>query len=102
MPLSQEIESFVISKTQRQPFFALVSYEDRYVLPLILSALASCLPQGSFMLIPSASVIPNSSDPILHIKSYEDLPFDDVMAHPHTCLVNAYIIRKALVGLSLV
>ena len=46
--------------------------------------------------------MPGPKKPVLHIKPYEELPFDDVIAHPETCLVNAYIIRKALVRTSLI
>jgi hypothetical protein len=99
--LSAETESLTVSKHPFQPFYALISYEDAYVQPLILSALASRLPQDSFTLVSSAFAVPSSSDRVLHIRSYEELPFEDSMAHPDTCLVNAYIIRKALVSLSL-
>ena len=99
---SQEMESLAISKNQSQQLYASIAYGDTYVQPLILSALASRLPEGLYMLLSSESTLPGSKKPVLHIKSYEELPFDDVMAHPETCLVNAYIIRKALVRTQLI
>jgi tubulin---tyrosine ligase len=92
------MESLAISKNQHQHFYASIAYGDTYVQPLILSALASRLPEGSYTLLSSESTMPGSKKPILHIKSYEELPFNDVLAHPESCLVNAYVIRKALVG----
>jgi tubulin--tyrosine ligase len=91
------MEGLAISKDDSRHFYASIAYGDAYVQPLILSALASRLPEGSYTLLSSESTLPSSKKPVLHIKSYEELPFDDVMAHPKTCLVNAYIIRKALV-----
>src|SRR5580698_3764271 len=78
---SQEMESLAISKNQSQQLYASIAYGDTYVQPLILSALASRLPEGSYMLLSSESTLPGSKKPVLHIKSYEELPFDDVMAH---------------------
>jgi tubulin--tyrosine ligase len=91
------MEGLAIYKDDSQHFYASIAYGDAYVQPLILSALASRLPEGSYTLLSSESTLPSSKKPVLYIKSYEELPFGDVMAHPKTCLVNAYIIRKALV-----
>lgn len=100
--VSRDLESPTISKNQSQHFYASISYGDNYVQPLIMSALASRLPEGSYTLLSSESTMPGPKKPVLHIKPYEELPFDDVIAHPETCLVNAYIIRKALVRTSLI
>lgn len=67
-----------------------------------MSALASRLPEGSYTFPSPGYTLSGSKTPVLHIKSYEELPFDDVMAHPETSLVNAYIIRKALVRTPLI
>ncbi|KAK5652753.1 hypothetical protein OQA88_9606 [Cercophora sp. LCS_1] len=90
--------------------YALISYEDDYVQPLLLSAINSILPKDSFTLLspparatpdeptPLSTLIPNpSTDKILQISPYESLDFDFASAHPTTCLVNSYIIRKALI-----
>jgi tubulin--tyrosine ligase len=99
---SQDLECLTISKNQSQHFYASIACGDTYIQPLILSALASRLAEGSYTLLSSECTLPSSKDHVLHIKSYEALPFDDVMAHPETCLVNAYIIRKALVRTPLI
>lgn len=96
-PLPREMEGLAISKDDSRHIYVSIAYGDAYVQPLILSALVSRLPEGSYTLLSPGSKPPSSKKPVLHIKSYEELPFDDVMAHPETCLVNAYIIRKALV-----
>ncbi len=91
------MRNLTISRKTTPEFFAWVDYEDDYVQPMILAALASRLPQGSYKIVSSTSGIPDFMKPILHIRSYERLPFDDIMAHPDTYLANAYIIRKALI-----
>jgi tubulin--tyrosine ligase len=78
-------------------FYAFINYEDAYVQPLILTALKSRLPEGSYTLISSLSELPSPDSPLLQISSYETLPFDHILSHPSTSLGNAYIIRKALI-----
>jgi tubulin--tyrosine ligase len=77
--------------------YALIAYEDRYVQPLILSALASSLPQNSYSLIDDISQLPSPETPFLQIGAYEALPFEHIIAHPTTSVCNSYIIRKALI-----
>lgn len=87
--------------------YALVSYEDDYVQPLILSALESLLPQGSYTLlappptaeISLASLLPHpQTDKVLQISPYESIDFDFAAGRaPGTALVNSYVIRKALI-----
>ncbi|KAK3332076.1 survival protein sure-like phosphatase/nucleotidase [Cercophora scortea] len=94
--------------------YALIDYGDTYVQPLILSALEKLLPANSWKLITPPSSPPVSSttthevslasllsnpdtDKILQIGQYEELDFDFADAHPATCLINSYVIRKALV-----
>jgi tubulin---tyrosine ligase len=67
------------------------------VQPLILSSLATRLPRDSYTIVTSASAIPSSDSPTLHIRAYEQLPFEDALANPESCLANAYTIRKALI-----
>ncbi|RDW88902.1 hypothetical protein BP6252_00934 [Coleophoma cylindrospora] len=75
-------------------FLAHVNYEDPYVQPLILSALAERLPPGTFTHVESSA---ESTEPILHIGAYESLPFEQALSSSENLLVNAYIIRKALI-----
>jgi len=75
----------------------LINYEDTYAQPLILAALKSRLPPGSYTLISSITELPDQSSPFLQIGAYESLPFPHILSHPATTLANAYIIRKALI-----
>ncbi|KAI9796204.1 MAG: hypothetical protein M1833_006455 [Piccolia ochrophora] len=84
-------------KPRSGTIFALVDYEDVYVQPMILSALRKHLPGGAHTLISTMDDLPTPDSPILHISSYETLPFDHVLAHTTTSIANAYIIRKALI-----
>ncbi|OTB03629.1 hypothetical protein M426DRAFT_60136 [Hypoxylon sp. CI-4A] len=94
----------------KQHFYALVAYEDAYVQPLILSALQKLFPPEAYTLLSMpASAIPgepislakllpsNSSSPVLQITPYEAIDWDYVAEHPKTCLVNSYMLRKALI-----
>ncbi|KAG9248711.1 survival protein sure-like phosphatase/nucleotidase [Calycina marina] len=77
--------------------YALIDYEDAYVQPLILEAFKKRLPASSYTLITSINDLPSPSTPFLQIGAYESLPFEHMMAYPQTSMVNAYIIRKALI-----
>lgn len=93
--MANEVDS-QLAKGQSPPHFsAVIDYEDPYVQPLILSALASRLTKGSYTLATPSSL--SISLPILYIQAYEQLPFEDMISKPQTCLANAYIIRKALI-----
>jgi tubulin--tyrosine ligase len=76
-------------------FYAQIAYECPYVQPIILAALSSQLPAGSFVLVDS---LPNPLDwPLLQILQYEKLAFALASEAPRTVQLNAYIIRKALI-----
>ncbi|KAF2398258.1 TTL-domain-containing protein [Trichodelitschia bisporula] len=77
-------------------FYALIDYEDPYVQPLILRALRT-LPTGSYTLTPSLTSYPGPPSKLLTILPYESLPFSQALSQPTTHLINAYIIRKALI-----
>ncbi|KAI1758184.1 survival protein sure-like phosphatase/nucleotidase [Xylaria castorea] len=93
----------------RNHFHALIAYEDVYVHPLIVSALEALFPPESFTLlskppeaakdevIPLAKLLPNPTANVLQITPYEAIDWDFVAAHPDTCLVNSYMLRKALI-----
>jgi tubulin--tyrosine ligase len=82
---------------EHKHLYALINYEDEYVQPLILAALKSKLAKGSYTLITSISELPSPTTPFLQISSYESLPFEHTLSQPETSLINAYIIRKALI-----
>lgn len=91
------MDSLSLATKPAKHFYALINYEDEYVQPLILSALKSRLPAGSYTLISSISELPSPETPFLNIGAYESLPFDQAMSNPTSTLINAYIIRKALI-----
>ncbi|KJZ74672.1 hypothetical protein HIM_06022 [Hirsutella minnesotensis 3608] len=86
---------------------AMVAYEDAYVQPLIVSALKSLIPEDKLDLttdMPAstegssfADAAPESSSNILQIVSYESIDFEYAASHARTCLINSYMIRKALI-----
>ncbi|KAJ6437787.1 Glucose oxidase [Purpureocillium lavendulum] len=88
---------------------AVVAYDDPYVQPLILSALESLglgdkldvvteLPATGDDDGPSlASMLPTPDTRTLQITPYEAIDFEFAASHPQTCLVNSYMIRKALI-----
>lgn len=93
----------------RNQFHALIAYEDAYVHPLIVSAVETLFPPESFTIlskpldtpkdeaIPLANLLPNPEANVLQITPYEAIDWDFVTAHPETCLVNSYMLRKALI-----
>lgn len=91
-------------------FYALVAYEDPYVHPLIMSALETLFSPPSFTVlskpagaakdddtVPLANLLSNPEANVLQITPYEAIDWDFVAAHPETCLVNSYMLRKALI-----
>jgi tubulin--tyrosine ligase len=79
------------------PFYAQIDYEDPYVQPLILEALRSQLPPDLYDIV---TALPSFDPPgrgFLQIRQYESLAFELAMQRPSEVLINAYIIRKALV-----
>ncbi|KAL7622523.1 hypothetical protein AAE478_008030 [Parahypoxylon ruwenzoriense] len=94
----------------KQHFYALIAYEDPYVQPLILSALKKIFPPEAYTLLslPTSAVpgetislselLPdNNNSPVLQITPYEAIDWEYVDSHPETCLVNSYMLRKALI-----
>lgn len=90
-------------------FYALIAYEDVYVQPLIVSALETLFPPESFTMLSKspdtvkddtislAKLLPNPKVNVLQITPYEAIDWDFVTANPETCLVNSYMLRKALI-----
>ncbi|KAI0178606.1 sure-like protein [Hypoxylon sp. FL1284] len=93
----------------KQHFYALVAYEDPYVQPLILSALRKIFPPEAYTLLsmPESSapdepvslgkLVSGNNSQILQITPYEAIDWDYVDSHPKTCMVNSYMLRKALI-----
>ncbi|KAH8666338.1 survival protein sure-like phosphatase/nucleotidase [Xylariales sp. PMI_506] len=93
-------------------FHALIAYEDPYVQPLIISALEKTHSPASFTLLKAPVsqspelehseisldiLLPAPDTPILQITPYEAIDWDFVSGHERTCLVNSYMLRKALI-----
>lgn len=85
---------------------AIISYEDPYVQPLILSALSSVFPTDLIKVtdkIPETEsfslegVLSSPAVKTLAITAYESIDFEFAAAHTQTCLINSYMIRKALI-----
>jgi tubulin--tyrosine ligase len=74
-----------------------IEYEDDYVQPVILRALASRLPRGVFKLVTPDLGAPGQDIKVLTIKQYESLDFEKITMNPHKYLANSYVIRKALI-----
>lgn len=91
------MEPLSLASKPAKHFYALINYEDEYVQPLILSALKARLPAGSYTLISSISELPSPETPFLQVGAYESLPFEEAISYPTSTLINAYIIRKALI-----
>jgi hypothetical protein len=84
---------------------AIVSYDDPYVQPLIVSALNAVLPKEAFNIITDISsedfnlstTLSSSDSSVLQITPYEAIDFEFASSHTRTCLINSYMIRKALI-----
>lgn len=96
-PTSQNINLETVNPFPNPKFYACVDYQDDYVQPLILQALATCVSPNSYALISSLSSLPTPATPVLQIKPYEAIDFTHVLAHPSTSIANAYITRIALI-----
>lgn len=84
-------------QNSNEKIYALIDYEDKYVQPLILAAVKSRLPSDVLVLMQSISEIPSAESKYLQWKQYEELDLDRAMDISDTNLINAYIIRKALI-----
>lgn len=89
-----------------QELQAIVDYTDAYVRPLILSALRSHIPSSTLRILDSPPTSLSTSTPsydplkpLLQWRDYESLDFEHALspASPAPQLINAYVIRKALI-----
>ncbi|PNY27455.1 tubulin-tyrosine ligase PBY1 [Tolypocladium capitatum] len=85
---------------------AIVAYDDPYVQPLIVSALKSLVPEEKLDLVtelPSdesfsvSGILPTPDSKVLQIMPYESIDFEFAASQPRSCLINSYMIRKALI-----
>lgn len=86
---------------------AVVCYEDPYVQPLILSAMKAVFQQGSVEIIDQVpepensfnltSLVQSTANRVLAITAYEQIDFDFAASNRISCLINSYMIRKALI-----
>ncbi|KAI1814277.1 survival protein sure-like phosphatase/nucleotidase [Poronia punctata] len=98
-----------ISLRPKNKLHAVIAYDDAYVQPLIVSALNTLLPPDSFAMItvlsdstkddviPLGDLLPDPNSNVLQVTAYEAIDWDFVASHPGTCLVNSYMLRKALI-----
>lgn len=84
----------------------IVAYDDPYVQPLIVSALKSLVPEEKLDIVtelPSdesfsvSGMLPTPDSKFLQIVPYESIDFELAASHPQSCLINSYMIRKALI-----
>ncbi|KAI9704230.1 MAG: hypothetical protein M1836_007091 [Candelina mexicana] len=86
------------TKRRSSPLFhAVVDYDDPYVQPMIIAALDSQLPTGSWSRISSTASLPDPALPLLQFASYEAINFEHLLTYPRSSLATAYTIRKALI-----
>lgn len=85
-----------MAESSNSSFFALVEYEDTYVQPLIEEAFHKLLPSASYVSIKSISECSEKNPALLQFRAYESLDLEQALENPN-CLINAYIIRKALI-----
>ena len=86
---------------------AVIRYEDPYVQPLVVSAAKSVFPAKLLNLVtrPPCSndgidishLISTPEERLVQITPYEHIDFEFAASHPSSCLVNSYMIRKALI-----
>ncbi|KJK81859.1 putative tubulin-tyrosine ligase [Metarhizium anisopliae BRIP 53293] len=87
-------------------FQAIIAYEDPYVQPLIVTALNAIFPRGLAKLVTDISMTDDFSmakfldspeSKVVQIMPYESIDFEFAATHPTSCLINSYMIRKALI-----
>ncbi|KHN99120.1 tubulin-tyrosine ligase [Metarhizium album ARSEF 1941] len=85
---------------------ALIAYEDPYVQPLIVAALNATFPQGLVQLVTNvpttddfsiAKFVDSPKSKVIQITPYELIDFEFAATHSTSCLINSYMIRKALI-----
>lgn len=87
---------------------AVVSYDDPYVQPLILSALEAVFPEGFLQVVAKlpetnddtislSSFASSPKSKVLSITPYESIDFEFANSNQRSCLINSYMIRKALI-----
>lgn len=95
------------SEAKDAAFQAIITYEDPYVQPLIVSAFNAVFPQGLVKLTTDASamesdfsvskMLASPESKVLQITPYESIDFEFAAEYSKSCLINSYMIRKALI-----
>jgi len=84
--------------TEESKFTAQIAYEDDYVQPLLVAALKARLPPSSYELVTNTTTPTEPlKRPLLQILPYEQISFELALENPDKMLINAYVIRKALI-----
>lgn len=109
-PEATSTQETALSHRPKDQFHALIDYEDPYVQPLILSAFQKVIPSSSYTLLSTpetketeeseiaiSKLLPSADSRVLQISSYESIDWDFASMHERTCLVNSYMLRKALI-----
>ncbi|CAI7648444.1 unnamed protein product [Penicillium bialowiezense] len=86
-----------IKLSDNQPsLYSIVDCDDTYVQQMVQRALDRRLGSASKQ-ISSVSDLPDSSAPLFQYREYERIDFEHGMFESSTSLLNAYVIRKALI-----
>ncbi|EAW09598.1 putative acid phosphatase [Aspergillus clavatus NRRL 1] len=86
-----------LSDNDEPAFYSIVDSDDPYVQKLMQQALQRRLGEDRYQLISTLDELPSSSTPVFQYREYERLDFEHAMMKSTSSLVNAYIIRKALI-----
>lgn len=85
------------SHNDEPAFYSIVDSDDPYVQSLMEQALQRRLRKGQYQMVSKLSDLPSPSAPLFQYREYERLDFEHAMMYSNTSLINAYIIRKALI-----
>ncbi|KAL4896918.1 survival protein sure-like phosphatase/nucleotidase [Aspergillus ambiguus] len=85
-----------LSDNDEPSLYSIVDSDDPYVQELMEQALQRRL-GGHVKTVSSLSDLPSSSAPVFQYREYERLEFEHAMLNSSSSLINAYIIRKALI-----
>ncbi|KAH1299498.1 hypothetical protein KXX11_006488 [Aspergillus fumigatus] len=86
-----------LSHNDEPAFYSIVDSDDPYVQSLMEQALQRRLRKGQYQMVSKLSDLPSPSAPLFQYREYERLDFEHAMMYSNTSLINAYIIRKALI-----
>lgn len=76
--------------------YAFIDYRDDYVQPILLAVLRELVSPATLVLIRDDTKVPKDKS-LLIWRQYEDIDFERSMQEPRSCIINSYVIRKALI-----